>query len=185
MLQLVLSAKKTEEFFDEKTCRFIEGRASVQETEVKLEHSLLSISKWEAKWKKPYLSDHYEKTQEMAVDYVRCMCLDPRYIPAIERANAKELEKIGAYIEDTMTATSISNKGKSGRQIITSELIYGWMTQFGIPFSCEKWHLNRLLMLIGVCGELNGKPKKGGKQDISRKYADINRARLSASGLKG
>jgi len=186
MLHLTLSAKESEEFYDERTNQFIIGCPATSEAEVKLEHSLLSISKWEQKWKKPYLSDKYEKTPEMIIDYIRCMAVDPKYIPALERVNEGELRQIGAYIEDSMTATKVGGKSKPSREIITSELVYGWMVLFRIPFSCEKWHLNRLLMLIGVCGELNNPPKKGAKKsDISKGWADVNRARREALGSSG
>ena len=185
MLQITLSAKPAEELFDEKSNTFLQGRSAVQQTEVKLEHSLLSISKWESNWKKAYLSDSYEKTPEMVLDYICCMAIEQKNIPALERINAKELSLIGAYIEDPMTATTVGGISKPSRQIITSELVYGWMVQFRIPFSCEKWHLNRLLMLVGVCGELSNPRKKGKASDMSKSYAEINRARLAASGMKG
>jgi hypothetical protein len=182
---ITLSAKPEQEGYDEKENRFIKLQPAIPKTEVTLGHSLLAISKWEAKWEKPYLTNTYEKTPEMVLDYICCMAIDQRDIPAIERVNSSELTTIGQYIEHSMTATTIGGRSKSTRQIITSELVYGLMAQFRIPFSCEKWHLNRLLMLIGVCEELNGMPKKGKASEISRNYAEINRRRLAKSGTKG
>jgi hypothetical protein len=121
----------------------------------------------------------------MVLDYICQMAIEPKHIPALERMNIDELEKVRDYINDPMTATTIGGSSKPSRQIITSELVYAWMFQFRIPKECEKWHLNRLLMTIGVMGELQQKPKKGNAAKTSAKWAELNRQRLAQSGQKG
>lgn len=153
---------------------------------LQLEHSLISISKWESKWHKPFYGQ-YEKTTEEITDYIRCMTMgkvtNPDiYISIMNTPNV--MEQILAYIDDTMTATWFTEpqgKGKgSSSEIITSELVYYWMITFKIPFECEKWHLNRLLTLIRVCAEKNKTPEKRKPKDISKSYAEINAQRQAA-----
>lgn len=146
------------EYFDEKTDTFINVKACT----LQLEHSLLSLSKWESKWCKPFLGKE-EKTEEMVRDYVRCMTLNKDVDPmAYEAIPQSEFIRIKEYINAPMTATWFNDKDKKApnRQTITSELIYYWMIAQNIPFECEKWHLNRLFTLIRVCGEKNKPPKK-------------------------
>lgn len=156
----------------------------VKGIELTLEHSLVSISKWESKWKKPYIDPTSTKgrTKEEFYDYVRCMTLtqnvDPMVYLGLTRENVKE---ITAYIQDSMTATWFSNDRPEGappsRRIITSEVIYGWMVGLQIPFECQKWHLNRLLTLIRVCGENNKPTKKMSKADSMATHRRLNAAR--------
>lgn len=173
------------ELWDEKNNRFI----FVKETHLKLEHSLISISNWEMKWHVSYF-DEKEKTDEQAFDYLKCMALnrdkiDDNVFYALTR---EHVEAINAYMLDQMTATTIGDIKKESpnrRQRVTSELIYYWMIAFGIPFSCDKWHINRLIMLIRVCAEEN-KPKKERKaKDIAADYRAINAARRAALNTKG
>lgn len=171
------------EQYDEITNTFI----STKEQKIDLEHSLVSISKWESKWKKPFLSRE-QKTIEETIDYIRCMTVTKNVDPMIYYSIPVDVvNKINDYIEDPMTATWINNKeGRStSRQIITSELIYYWMVSYRIPFECQKWHLNRLLMLIQVCDEKNKPPKKMSKQQILSRNAALNasrRAKLHSNG---
>ena len=152
-----------------------------------LEHSLLSISKWEAKWHKPYLAQN-NKTQEETLDYVRCMCLnhdvDPTVFYGIDR---KTFQDIADYIANPMTATTFSNRDKKkSREIITNELIYFWMTSFNIPFDpCQKWHLNRLLTLIEVASIKNQPPKKMGKREAAQQRAALNAQRRAKYNTRG
>lgn len=183
MLPLVLTAKKE---FDETLGEWGQYVIVCPETEVKLEHSLLSLSKWESKWKIPYLTNA-EKTPEQVMDYIYCMAIDPKYIPALGYINEDEVRAISDYINDDHTATTIGGqKGKSSNQIITSELVYAWMVQYRVPFSpCEKWHLGRLLTMLGVLGELNSPKKKQKAVDQSKRWAELNakrRAEMSFSG---
>ncbi len=154
MLQIVVPKN---EFFDESTQKFI----SISETKLNLEHSLISLSKWESKWHKPFLSDD-NKTNEEIIDYIKCMTInkvtDQNVYLGFTNDNYSE---VNDYIQNPMTATWFNDQYNRGlnRTIITNEVIYGWMVSFNIPFECEKWHLNRLLTLIRVC-EVNSSPKK-------------------------
>lgn len=172
MLQISIPAQ---EYFDERTEEFINVKAYT----LQLEHSLISISKWEAKWQKPFLGKE-EKTEEETIDYIRCMTItqnvDPMAYYAIPR---DELERIKAYIHAPMTATWFNDRDNRPptRKIITSELIYYWMVANSIPFECEKWHFNRLMTLIRICGEKNQPAKKMSKQDRKALMAQRRAAR--------
>lgn len=160
MLQITIPAA---EYFDELTEEFIEVKAYT----LQLEHSLISISKWEAKWKKPFLGKE-DKTEEETMDYIRCMTITQNVDPMAYRALPNsELQRIKEYINDPMTATWFHDRDKkaSTRRVITSELVYYWMIAQNIPIECEKWHFNRLMTLIRVCGEKNQPPKKMSKGD--------------------
>jgi len=148
-----------------------------------LEHSLLSVSKWEAKWKKPFIAKSHTKA-EMA-DYIRCMTLGQEADKIIyDNMPPALLKSINDYINDEMTATWFSkrpngvNVHATGRSsAITSELIYYWMVEHGIPFECQKWHLNRLLTLIRICNIKSQGSKKMSKSDILKQNAAANAAR--------
>lgn len=172
------------EYFDEKNEEFFETK----EQTLIMEHSLISISKWEAKWKKPYFSE--DKTEEEVLDYLRCMTITPQNVdPAVYKTLSKEnVDKITAYLEDPMTATTITDNQKhSGRkQVITSELIYYWMIAQNIPIEFEKWHINRLLTLIRVCSIKNDpNPKKMNRGAIAKQNRAINAARKAKYRTKG
>lgn len=178
MLQLVIPDLS---FYDEDRCEFVYRKGAT----IQMEHSLVSVSKWEAKWHVPFLSTE-EKTEEQMLDYYRCMTLtqnvDPEVYHNIVGATAK---KVLAYIEDPMTATWFKDSGKGGRQIVTNELIYFWMTTFGIPFECQKWHLNHLMTLIHVCSEKNAPPKKMGRHDAMAQNRALNAARRKQMHTRG
>lgn len=170
------------ESWDEKLEEFI---ASKEQT-IQLEHSLVSLSKWESKWCKPFLGKE-EKTTEQAIDYIRCMTttqnIDEKIYDQMTNENVIEVKK---YIDAPMTATVFSNTDKTiNREIITAEIIYYWMVALNIPFECQKWHLNRLLALINVCNIKNQPPKKRSKTEIMSRNASINAARKQALNTKG
>lgn len=149
-------------------------------TTLVLEHSLLSISKWESKWKKAFLDPRGKKTTEQINDYVRCMTIKPPNDSSVySRLTSSDMNKIGEYISDSMTATWFNDKnaGKRDSRIMTSELIYCQMVLNGIPFECEKWHLNRLLTLIRVCNAENSPKKKMSQKDLYSQYRAVNAAR--------
>ncbi len=153
----------------------------VKEQTLTLEHSLVSISKWEAKWQKPFISSE-KKTIEETLDYARCMTLTQNVDPLVYRClSDAHLATIDAYIEAPMTATwfTESKNGSRGRssQQVTSELIYYWMVSYQIPFECQKWHLNRLLTLIRVCNEENKPKRKKSQREIMKSNAELNAAR--------
>ena len=152
------------------------------ETVLHLEHSLVSISKWEAKYKKPFLESN-EKTVRESIDYIRCMTLDNGINPLVYSGITNEMiSSVDEYIQDPMTATWFKevNKPKRSHQVVTSELVYYWMTAFNIPFECECWHFNRLMTLIRICGEKNAKPKKMNKREAARRNTELNAARRKA-----
>ncbi len=154
---------------------------------LQLEHSLASISKWEAKWEKPFLSTD-NKTTEQLIDYVRCMTITENVDPNVYYIlTPSQFSEINEYINAKMSATWFSkdSKGPSSRKIITSEVIYYWMVAFNIPFECENWHLNRLITLIRICGEENKPKKKLSKKEILSRNKSLNAARRAALNTKG
>lgn len=167
------------EGFDERSQTFVkaEGRTMM------LEHSLLSLSKWESKWKKPFLDPKRAHTPEEDLDYIRCMTVGNVPDRIVYYTIPPHLiEQVNRYIEDPMTATKINRPQKPGKskfvkEVPTSELIYFWMISYGIPFECQKWHLNRLMTLIDVCAYKNEKPKKMSKQDLMKRNAALNASR--------
>ena len=179
MLQLVI---KSREEWNETTQEFVysEGRT------IQLEHSLVSISKWESKWCKPFLSKD-PKTYEETLDYIRCMTLTQNVPSKIYQLLTPEnVQEVNKYIEAPMTATYVREmNGPKSHEIITSELIYYWMISYQIPFECQKWHLNRLLTVIRVCSIKNTPPKKQSKRDIMSRNAALNAARRQQLNTKG
>ena len=171
------------ELWDEERAEFV----SVKEQTLQLEHSLVSLSKWESKWKKPFLTKE-DKTPEETIDYIRCMTLTPNVKPEVYKCLTHDnITKINNYISDPMTATTINMHGlsKGGKEIVTSELVYYWMVALNIPFECQKWHLNRLITLIQVCNVKNTPPKKMSKRDIMSRNAALNAARRKKYNSKG
>lgn len=180
MLQIFVPGK---ELFDEDTQTFIQTKDTV----LKLEHSLLSISKWESKWCKPFLNtnDKNPHSSEEMLDYIKCMTLNNNVSKDVYNALTPNNRRvIQNYMNHPMTATTVKNTGAPSREIITSELIYYWMIAYQIPFECEKWHINRLLMLIKVCSAKNN-PKKMSKREIASQNRAINAARRRALHTKG
>lgn len=172
--------------YDEEKQEFI----YVPETELRLEHSLVSISKWEAKFKKPFLSQlpQYAKTKEETLEYIKFMTITQNVNPNVYLALTPEnIKDISDYIEDPMTASFVNdeeNEGRSGEQI-TSELIYWWMTALQIPWEAQKWHLNRLMMLIRIGNVKSQPPKKMSQSQILARNRALNEARKKKFNTKG
>lgn len=185
MLQIVIPASEAKELWDERNERFIHT-PSIKEQRLRLEHSLVSLSKWESKWCKPFFHT-MEKTNEETIDYIRCMTLDSNVDPNVYFCLTDEnLKQITEYIEAPMTATYISDNSKGpSREKVTSELIYYWMIALNIPFECQKWHINRLLTLIRVCERKSTPPKKMSRQEIARRNAALNAERRKRLNTKG
>lgn len=166
------------ELFNENTTELI----TIKPQTITLEHSLVSVSKWEAKWRVPFLSTN-DKTSEMILDYIRFMTLTQNVDPNLYFClNSSHYKEINDYIGDPMTATWFNeSRNKANREIVTSEIIYYWMISLNIPVEFQKWHLNRLLTLIRVCNEKNQPPKKISKKDWARKQSSLNAARNAAA----
>lgn len=195
MLEIVISPK---EFYNEETNKF----TYYPQTPVTLtlEHSLLSITKWEAKWHKPFLNSNGKLNEVEILDYIHFMCVKPspenvdkRIILALDEENVSAVKE---YIENPMTATFFSEKsnkkvhGKGADRVVTNELIYYWMTAYQIPFSCEKWHINRLLTLIRVCNEEteaqnNPDKKKMSQSELYARNKMLNAQRRAKLNSKG
>ena len=170
------------ELYDEATNRIeqIKGR------DLQLEHSLVSVSKWESKWKKPFLETD-RKTREETIDYIRCMTLtqnvDPKLYQGVTYDN---INKVNAYIGDPMTATTFKKKNQHhGNTFVTSEIIYYWMISLEIPMECQKWHLNRLMTLIRVCDEKSQPGRKMSRKDIMNQNRSLNAIRRARHGTRG
>lgn len=174
-----------DEFFDESKEEFI----TVGDVELRFEHSLASVSKWESFWEKVFISKT-EKTSEETVWYIKAMCLTPNVSDeTFARLSAKHIGMINAYIDAKMTATTFrDNTSKNTNEVITSEVIYYWMVGLNIPFECEHWHLNRLITLIRVCNVKNAPQKKLSRAEIADSVAqrkalnEARRAQLNSSG---
>ena len=171
------------EQYNEETEEFIISKAQV----LQLEHSLVSLSKWESKWCKPFLTKK-EKTVEESIDYVRCMTLTQNVDPEVyTRITPDIVDRVAKYIEAPMTATTFSSKSNqpTSHEVVTAELIYYWMVAYNIPFECQKWHLNKLMTLINVCSIKNEPPKKMGKKALMNRNTALNAARRQSLNTKG
>lgn len=172
-----------EEYYDESREIFIYGRDQT----LQLEHSLVSLSKWESIYHKPFFSKK-EKTREETLEYIKCMTINKNVDPeSYYRITNDNIRQIDRYIDDPMTATTFreDKNAKTKNEIITAEIIYYWMTALNIPFDREKWHLNRLLTLIKVCSLKNAPSKKMGRKEMLEQRKALNaerRARLNSKG---
>lgn len=158
-----------------------------KERTLRLEHSLVSLSKWESKWHKAFLSNK-DKTPEETLDYIKCMTITPNVEPEVyDCLTSKNIDEIYEYINAPMTATVINEVGggKSNRETVTAELIYYWMISLQIPPEYDKWHLNRLITLIRVVSVKNTPPKKMSAAERIRQNAALNASRRAKYGSKG
>lgn len=151
-----------------------------------LEHSLVSVSKWEAKWHKPFISKE-NKTLEETIDYIKCMTITQNIDPNVYNFISNDtIKRVYDYIDAPMTATTFSKDNTPpSREIITSELIYYWMISLNIPAEFQKWHLNRLLTLIKVCSIKNSPKKKMSKREIMSRNRALNASRRKSLNSRG
>ena len=170
------------EFFDEHTGEF----HTTKSIELRLEHSLVSMSKWEMRWRKPFLSTK-EIGGEMLRDYFRCMTLNQHVDPIVYLAlDASTVNAINDYINEDFSATTITDRGgRKSSKIVTTEEIYWWMFSYGIPIDCQKWHFSRLLKLLRIAGIYNQSPKKMSKREILNQNRSLNAARRAKMGSRG
>jgi hypothetical protein len=172
-----------EEYFNDSTQEFF----TVGDVEIKFEHSLVSLSKWESIYEKPFLAPG-EKTSEEILEYIKCMLIDSE-IPSevFSRLSEDNISKINDYISAKMSATWFNERpGQPGnKQVITAEVIYHWMITFQIPLECQYWHLNRLFTLIRVCNAKNTTPKKMGRNEVASRMRDLNAKRRLEMGTRG
>jgi hypothetical protein len=180
MLKLILEG---DEFYDEASNTF----STVGDVVLEFEHSLVSLSKWESIFQKPFLKPE-EKTAEEILAYIEAMILNENYDEnIISRLTQANLDRINAYIESPQSATTFGYMPETtGRgETITSELVYYWLVAFNIPFECQHWHLNRLFALIRICNIKNSKPKKMSRSEVAQRNRDLNaqrKAQLNTTG---
>ena len=182
MIRILLPEK---ELYDEVNNKFV----YLPSRELILEHSLVSISKWESKWHKSFLNTD-DKSFDEVMDYIKCMCVEELEDENdLYRLSEENVSDINAYIQDSMTATTFSdfsdNKNTKSREIITSEIIYYWMIANNIPFECQYGHLNKLLTLIKVCSIKNSPEKKMSTSEILSRNKALNAARRKKMNSKG
>ena len=181
----MLSIKIQEnELWDERNNRFV----YIHEQVLKLEHSLISLQKWESKWHKPFLKDN-DKTEEELIDYIKCMTINTNPVPeeVYLSLNRNQIEEITSYINNPMTAAVFydTKHDKHSREIITAETLYYDMISLNIPPEYRKWHLNQLMALIRFCSIKNTPPKKMSKNEILSRNAELNRIRRQQLNTKG
>lgn len=181
MLTIVVSGKEV--FDEELNTFFVQGGFELQ-----LEHSLVSLSKWESIFGKPFLSEE-RKTEEEILEYIKCMTLTPKVPAGIFRKLSQDnVKQINDYIEAKMSATWFDEAPGTpprSREVITSEVIYYWLVAFQIPFECENWHLNRLFNLVRVCNIKNAKPEKMSRAAVASRNRALNAQRKAQLGTKG
>jgi hypothetical protein len=175
------------ELFNEETQKFI----YIEETELVLEHSLVSLSKWEQKWEKPFLGKERHTTEE-TMDYIKCMTLSPEYVSdkVYTSLSGDHLDQVGNYINAKKSATWFNETpGQSAAdsgETITAEIIYYWLIALQIPFEVQHWHLNRLLTLVKVTNIKNDPNKKMmPKADAAAQQRMLNEQRKQRLGTKG
>lgn len=169
------------ELWDETNQRFIIQKVGT----FKFEHSLLSIAKWETIHKKPFLVD-VDKTPEELLDYFKCMCTDNSFDKNF--VDNEAVNKLATYINESQTATTISNRGsKPNHTILTSEVLYASMAMNSVPFSADKWPLSRLMAVLGVIADAQTDPKdkRMSKSEIAEQNREINAQRRKEFNTEG
>ncbi len=180
MLRLIIEG---DESFNNETQTF----ETTNDVIIDLEHSLISLSKWESKHQKPFLSSGV-KTSEEIFDYLKAMVVTPNQdLDALYKCSQEDIDKIQEYIDSSQSATTfgVMPERRGPGEVITSELIYYWIVSFNIPFECQYWHLNRLFALIRICNIKNSKPKRMSRNEIAQRNRDLNAKRKAELGTSG
>lgn len=182
MLTIILPATES---YDEVLEQFVYS----EEVVLELEHSLVSLSKWESKFRKPFLGKE-KKTDEEVIFYIEAMTVSSNFSKEVyNRLTIKDVEEINAYISSTESATTFSDaherRGPGRAEVITSELVYYWMTVYNIPFECQHWHLNRLFSLLRICNIKNSKEKKMSRSAAAAQQRSLNAQRRAQLGTSG
>lgn len=176
MLEIKVPARS---FFNDSTQEFVE----FEEADLKLEHSLISLDRWESEFEKPFLET--KLTQDQMMFYIKCMSMKPIDESVLNTLPNEVIKQITDYIDKPMTATTINDSSTGKKEILTSEVIYYMMIKLGIPFECQKWHLNKLITLIRVCSVKDGPQKKMSKKEIIEQNRALNEARKKKLKTKG
>jgi len=171
-----------EEGYDEKTKKFVVSKS----VDLELEHSLVSVSKWESHYEKPFFPSG-AKTEEEMKFYIECMFQSGKFPGGVfSKFSQKNMDDIADYIAAKRSATWFgATPNKPNREVITSELVYYWMIALNIPFECQYWHFNRLMTLIKVCNAKNAPPKKMSKREAIERQRELNAQRRAQMGSKG
>lgn len=180
MLRMIIEGN---EFFNEEDSTF----ETVNDVVLELEHSLISLSKWESKYQKPFLSSG-NKTPEELFNYLKFMVITPNVdLDVLYRCSREEINQIQQYIDSSESATTFGQmpERRGPGEVITSELIYYWMVAFTIPFECQYWHLNRLFSLIKICNIKNSKPRKMSRNELATRNKELNAQRRKELNTKG
>lgn len=179
MLRIVIG----DESFNDETQTF----ETINDVSLDLEHSLLSISKWESKFEKPFLGPGKKSSDEL-FEYIKAMVLTSDVdLDVLNKCSQKNLDLIQEYIDSSQSATTfgVMPERRGPGEVITAELIYYWIVSFNIPFECQTWHLNRLFALIRICNIKNSKPKRMSRNEIAQRNRDLNAKRKAELGTKG
>lgn len=180
MLRIIIEG---DEVFNDETQTF----DTINDVVFDLEHSLISLSKWESEYQKPFLSPG-AKTSEEIFGYLKAMVVTPNLDPdVLYDCSQDNIDKIQKYIDSSQSATTfgVMPDRRGPGEVITSELIYYWLVSFNIPFECQYWHLNRLFSLIRICNIKSGKPRKMSRNDIAQRNRDLNAQRRAELGTSG
>lgn len=179
MLKIVVGGN---EAFDERSSEFV----SQGGTAIELEHSLVSLSKWESKFEKPFLGKA-EKTPGEILAYIEAMVLNEVPEGILSELSEDNIDQINAYVDAKQTATWFRETPGAPQtsEVITSELIYYWLVAFEIPWEAQHWHLNRLFTLIRVCNMKQAKPKKMSRAEVAQRNRALNAQRKAQLGTKG
>lgn len=189
MLEIIIPEQHYTELWDGQKEEFLPP-VDIKETRLQIEHSLISLKKWEQTWHKPFFNTD-DKTYDELCDYIRCMTLTHNVDSEVYYWIPQNvIDQVVKYIKDPMTATTITEhniveKQRNTREGITAEIIYYWMIILNIPVEFQKWHLNQLLTLIKVVSIKNGKQEKMDPKEAARQRAELNRARRKMYNSKG